>query len=270
VGKDDIDGEVTQNQYQFTYDEIADGTTVKGKLTTEDELTAGTWSGEVTFSVSVVDTTKVVRKVRRISTNSYVAEAEQITVTGIDLLGCPGSSEDYTSTKIDTNEWTVKMDLVAYINSSDDYDIDNLDNVVSILEATLNEDGTYSIPLYKLVNWNDSSIREEGYLYLVDYGDLSKNKLASSIKTGADVTDYESITIFPAGNKTVNIMGLNDNGLLALAYHHYGEDGTDHGTSDPSVLCVIDYENKVMTVGTADTEIYDGLVFCVANVFKFN
>ena len=54
-GKSDIPVTVNQPKTEFTYDEIngAEGLTTTGTLTTADQVTAGTWTGNLTFNINI-------------------------------------------------------------------------------------------------------------------------------------------------------------------------------------------------------------------------
>ena len=55
TGKDNVEVTVTQTKQSFTYNEIngTNGCTTTGTLTTDTEVTAGTWTGSLTFNINV-------------------------------------------------------------------------------------------------------------------------------------------------------------------------------------------------------------------------
>lgn len=56
-GKSDIPVTVNQPKTEFLYDEIngTNGCTTQGALTTADQVTAGTWTGNLTFNINIED-----------------------------------------------------------------------------------------------------------------------------------------------------------------------------------------------------------------------
>lgn len=59
-GKTSVEVTVNQSKTEFKYNEIntAEGCNTSGKLTTTDEITAGTWTGNLTFNINYVETLK--------------------------------------------------------------------------------------------------------------------------------------------------------------------------------------------------------------------